>query len=221
MTADRPDHVLAVDRYALGEERAAGRLATRERLDLLAGVGGEREHDRPLSRKRPWVLRRLRREAQLAGDWGVRVRRNVHAAQRKVWTMVQSQGMRIGEVASRSGVSVDTVRFYERVGVLPTPAREETSGYRIYDASTIDRILLTRALQRIGFTLEDAVGALAAHDAGDATCESERWRLQAVLERVDAKLEELRQLKTRIADAQRACDQGRCLLTSARPPGSP
>jgi DNA-binding transcriptional MerR regulator len=123
--------------------------------------------------------------------------------------------MRIGEVADRSGVSVDTVRFYERVGVLPKPERLP-SGYRDYDPAVVDRIRLTRELQRIGFTLDDAVGALTAHDAGDATCASERWRLQAVLDRVDAKLEELQALRGRIVDAQRACDAGRCLLTNRR-----
>src|SRR4051794_41951652 len=86
--------------------------------------------------------------------------------------------MRIGEVASRSGVTVDTVRFYERVGVLPQAARTP-SGYRDYATETVGRIELTRVLQAIGFTLGEVVDALAAHDAGGATCESERWRPDA------------------------------------------
>jgi DNA-binding transcriptional MerR regulator len=123
--------------------------------------------------------------------------------------------MKIGEVAKDSGVTVDTVRFYERVGVLPPPARTE-SGYRDYDPSTVERIRLTRALQAIGFTLADAVDALAAHDAGGATCESERWRLQAALDRVDAKLADLNALRDRIVQAQNACADGRCMLIRAR-----
>jgi DNA-binding transcriptional MerR regulator len=121
--------------------------------------------------------------------------------------------MRIGEIAKRAGVTVDTVRFYERVGVLPAPARTE-SGYRDYEPETVERIQLTRELQGIGFTLNDAVGALAAHDAGGATCESERWRLQAALDRVDARLAELTALRGRIVDAQQACTDGRCMFTS-------
>jgi DNA-binding transcriptional MerR regulator len=123
--------------------------------------------------------------------------------------------MRIGEIAKRAGVTVDTVRFYERVGVLPAPARTE-SGYRDYEPETVERIRLTRELQGIGFTLSDAVGALAAHDAGGATCESERWRLQAALDRVDARLAELTALRGRIVDAQQACTDGRCMFTSWR-----
>ena len=125
--------------------------------------------------------------------------------------MVQSQAMRIGAVARASGVSVDTVRFYERVGVLSKPERTE-SGYRVYGPSTVERIRLTRELQAIGFTLTDVVDALAAHDAGGATCESERWRLDAVLARVDARLAELTALRGRIVAAREACESGSCLL---------
>ena len=128
--------------------------------------------------------------------------------------------MKIGEIASQAGVTVDTVRFYERVGVLPLPARTE-SGYRDFEPGTVERIRLTRQLQAIGFTLTDAVDALAAHDAGDATCESERWRLQAVLGRVDAKLAELSALRRRIVKAQDACADGRCMLTTRASAGRP
>jgi len=109
-------------------------------------------------------------------------------------------------------VSVDTVRFYERFGVLPSPEREP-SGYRDYAPETVDRIQLTRELQAIGFTLNDVIDALAAHDAGGATCESERWRLDAVLERVDAKLAELEVLRGRIVEARDACEAGCCRFT--------
>jgi DNA-binding transcriptional MerR regulator len=125
--------------------------------------------------------------------------------------MVQSQELKIGAVARASGVSVDTVRFYERVGVLAAPERTE-SGYRVYGPSTIERIRLTRELQAIGFTLTDVVDALAAHDAGGASCESERWRLDTVLARVDAKLAELTALRGRIVAAREACESGSCLL---------
>ena len=121
--------------------------------------------------------------------------------------------MKIGEIASEAGVSVDTVRFYERVGVLAPPARTD-SGYRDYEPATVERIELTRKLQAIGFTLTDAVAALAAHDAGGASCESERWRLDAVLARVDGKLAELGALRERIVHAQDACAKGDCMFTT-------
>ena len=124
--------------------------------------------------------------------------------------------MRIGEIANRSGVTVDTVRFYERLGVLPSPEREP-SGYRDYAPATVERIQFTRELQAIGFTLNEVIDALAAHDAGGATCESERWRLDAVLERVDAKRAELDALRGRIVEAREACAEGRCRFNTLSP----
>jgi DNA-binding transcriptional MerR regulator len=121
--------------------------------------------------------------------------------------------MKIGEIADRAGVTVDTVRFYERVGVLPQPERT-ASGYRDFQPETVERIQLTRELQAIGFTLNEAVDALAAHDAGGATCESEQWRLQAVLDRVEARIAELRALSARIVQAQDACKSGHCMFTT-------
>ncbi len=121
--------------------------------------------------------------------------------------------MKIGEIAKQSGVTVDTVRFYERVGVLPA-AERTASGYRDYGPATVERIRLTREFQAIGLSLHEIVDALAAHDAGGASCESERWRLDAVLERVDAKLAELVALRNRVVQAREACAAGRCTFMS-------
>jgi MerR family mercuric resistance operon transcriptional regulator/MerR family copper efflux transcriptional regulator len=122
--------------------------------------------------------------------------------------------MKIGALAAQAGVTVDTVRFYERVGVLSPPART-ASGYRDYTPDAVARIRLTRELQAIGFTLAEATDALAAHDAGGATCESERWRLDAVLARVEAKLTELAALRARIVAARADCERGACRFTAA------
>src|ERR1044071_8069289 len=99
--------------------------------------------------------------------------------------------MKIGQVASQAGVSVDTVRFYERSGVLPS-AQRRPSGYREFTESTVERIRTAKALQDMGLTLDVVIDALHAHDSGDATCDSERWRLEAVVDRIDAKIAELR-----------------------------
>lgn len=120
--------------------------------------------------------------------------------------------MKIGELADRAGVSIDTVRFYERRGVLPRPERT-ASGYRTYTPSTVERLQLARRLQQLGFTLDEVIDALAAHDAGTATCASERWRLDAVLERIDARIDELRGLRKEVRQVMAGCDQGRCVFT--------
>jgi DNA-binding transcriptional MerR regulator len=119
--------------------------------------------------------------------------------------------MKIGQVAESAGVSVDTVRFYERRGVLPTPERLP-SGYRTYTAATVERIRLARRLQALGLTLDEVVDALHATDHGDVTCTSERWRLEAVLERIDAKIAELRAVRREVTKVMTACDRGACVF---------
>lgn len=119
--------------------------------------------------------------------------------------------MKIGQVAEQAQVSVDTVRFYERRGVLPTPERTP-SGYRSYTSATVQRIQLARRLQALGLTLDEVIDALHATDSGDATCASERWRLEAVVERIDAKIADLRAVRREVAKVMDACDHGRCVF---------
>jgi DNA-binding transcriptional MerR regulator len=123
--------------------------------------------------------------------------------------------MKIGEVAERAGVSVDTVRFYERRGVLPA-AERRPSGYRMFTESTVDRIRMAKTLQDLGFTLNEVVDALRAHDGGDATCESERWRLESVVDRIDARITELRRARRNALAALDDCRAGCCRLIPGR-----
>ena len=122
--------------------------------------------------------------------------------------------VKIGEVAAQAGVSVDAVRLYERRGLLQ-PARRKPSGYRDYAPDTIDRIRLARRLQALGLTLNEIAAALHAHDDGNATCASERWRLESVRDRIAAKLQELTELQASVNDALAACESGHCPLAQS------
>lgn len=119
--------------------------------------------------------------------------------------------MKIGTVARLAGVSVDTVRFYERRGVLPAAARR-ASGYREFDPSTVDRIRAAKAMQDLSFTLDEIIDALQSHDAGGATCASERWRLESVVTRLDAKIAELQRARALTAHTLDDCRAGQCRL---------
>jgi DNA-binding transcriptional MerR regulator len=119
--------------------------------------------------------------------------------------------VKIGLVAEQAGVSVDTVRFYERRGVLPAPERL-ASGYRTYMPATVERIRLARRLQQLGFTLDEVIDALHAGDRGNASCDSERWRLEAVLARIEAKLTELRTVRREVRKVMAGCDAGACVF---------
>jgi DNA-binding transcriptional MerR regulator len=122
--------------------------------------------------------------------------------------------MKIGQVAGVAGVSIDTVRFYERRGVLPVPERTP-SGYRTYTPATVERIRLARRLQRLGLTLEEVIDALHATDHGDITCASERWRLETVLDRIDTKIAELQATRRHVQDVITACDRGDCVFAES------
>jgi DNA-binding transcriptional MerR regulator len=117
--------------------------------------------------------------------------------------------MKIGQVAADADVTVDTVRFYERRGVLPPPQRRP-SGYREYTPAAVERIRTARALQQLGFTLDEIIDALRAHDAGETSEASQLWRLEAVVDRIDAKIADLRRTRRAITDTLAECRAGRC-----------
>lgn len=75
-----------------------------------------------------------------------------------------------GELAKATGVSADTIRHYERIGVLPKAVRS-SSGYRIYPESAVERVLVVQRALRIGFTLSELSEVLKARDAGGAPCQ--------------------------------------------------
>jgi DNA-binding transcriptional MerR regulator len=86
------------------------------------------------------------------------------------------------------------------------------SGYRTYTPATVERIRLARRLQALGFSLDEVIDALHATDQGDVSCYSERWRLEAVLERIEAKIDELRAMRREVRKVLVSCDRGACVF---------
>ncbi|HEX6197378.1 MAG TPA: MerR family transcriptional regulator [Jiangellaceae bacterium] len=121
--------------------------------------------------------------------------------------------MKIGEAARQADVTIDTIRFYERRGVLPEAPRRP-SGYRIFTEADVERITMARRLQALGFTLDEVIDALRAHDRGGATCESERWRLEAAIDRIDAKIADLQRTRKSAVEVLEECRAGCCRLVS-------
>lgn len=124
--------------------------------------------------------------------------------------------MKIGQLAQEANVSVDTVRFYERRGVLARASRT-SAGYRTFGAADVARIAFVKSLQSLDLTLDDVVALLHAVDAGDASCASERGRFEETLVRVDAKLRDLRAVRRRLTQTLERCDAGACQVLSAAP----
>ncbi len=119
--------------------------------------------------------------------------------------------MKIGQAAAGAGVSIDTIRFYERLGVLPDPPRTP-AGYRAYGGSAVERIRLATRLQGLGLTLDEIASALHERDEGHASCETQRWRLEAALGTIEARIAELVRLRGDLRAALAACEAGTCGL---------
>ena len=75
---------------------------------------------------------------------------------------VNNTGMRTGELARNAGVNLQTIRFYEREGLLPKPART-VSGYRSYQQSDLERVIFIRKNQQLGFTLAEIKQLMQLH----------------------------------------------------------
>ncbi|GAA1036617.1 hypothetical protein GCM10009557_47830 [Virgisporangium ochraceum] len=106
-----------------------------------------------------------------------------------------SNGLRVGELAEAVGVRADTVRYYERAGLLQAPART-SSGYRTYDETAVDRMRFIQGAQRLGLRLADIQQLLAIRDTGSCPCEPAEQLLQRRLAELDAEMARLAALRS-------------------------
>jgi len=95
-----------------------------------------------------------------------------------------------GELAKLAGVSTDTLRHYERKGVLGKP-RRGSNGYRQYPATALERVRLVRRALAVGFTLDELAGILRVRDGGGAPCHEVRALAAAKLAQVESQLSDL------------------------------
>jgi len=107
---------------------------------------------------------------------------------------VDKSSLGAGELARRAGVSTDTLRHYERKGVLARPLRS-TNGYRQYSPNALDRVQLVRRALAVGFTLDELAKVLRVRDQGGAPCGEVRALAAAKLTEVETRLRDLRNLR--------------------------
>ncbi len=117
---------------------------------------------------------------------------------------MNSGELRIGEVATRSGVSIDTIRYYERRRLLPRAERTR-GGFRLYTPETVERLRFIKQAQEIGFSLDEISDLLAT--GGAAECRNVRDLLRAKLEDVDARIKAMRKFRRSLADHLAACER--------------
>jgi len=122
----------------------------------------------------------------------------------------------IGEAAARSGVSADTIRYYERIGVLPKPPRTD-AGYRRYTDAHLARLAFVRNAARFGFPLKELAGFLKAREKGQPPCRSVRAAGERLLTDMDRQIEEMLRAREDMRRTLEAWD----VRLAATPEGSP
>jgi len=120
--------------------------------------------------------------------------------------------MLIGEAAEALGVPTQTLRFYERRGLLPEPARK-ANGYRVYDDSTLARVQFVRSAQTAGLTLAEIAGVLGIRDTGAPPCTHVTDLLTAklaVIRENRRRLDELASEIERLLERSESLDPSEC-----------
>jgi MerR family mercuric resistance operon transcriptional regulator len=118
--------------------------------------------------------------------------------------MSETVALRIGTLARAAGVGVETVRFYERQGLLPEPPRAP-SGYRQYPGDAVDRLKFIRRAQGLGFTLREISELLDLRVDEVASCGHVEAQAREKLEQVAGKIEELRRMEMALQRLVEAC----------------
>ena len=115
--------------------------------------------------------------------------------------------VRIGQLSARTGVSRDTLRYYERLGLLPKPART-TGGFRVYGPATRDRLRFIKQAQSVGLTLDEIHDLVTFNgQRGEMRCQRVRDLLAAKLKDLEAKLRELRTFRRVLKESLALCDR--------------
>ena len=103
----------------------------------------------------------------------------------------------IGRVARLAGVTSDTIRFYERSGLLPKPSLT-ANGYRVYNDSALNQLRFIRKAQSLGFTLDEIRRIMSLRGQGKETCRCVIAIAEATLSETETKLNELREFRDKL-----------------------
>ena len=120
--------------------------------------------------------------------------------------MDRREPLRIGDVASAADVNVQTVRYYEREGLLPPPPRTR-AGYRLYGAETVQTLRAIKRSQALGFTLHD-IRQLMSIRSKNQPMEAVREMVSGKIREIDEKIRHLRVMRRSLLDVAERCSCG-------------
>lgn len=108
----------------------------------------------------------------------------------------------IGELSQQTGVSTQTIRYYERIALLPEP-RRAANDYRVYDESDIDRLQFVTRARQLDFSLEDIAEILAFRERNEAPCSVVMEMMAQQIDEVDRRIADLIHLREELAQLHR------------------
>ncbi len=114
----------------------------------------------------------------------------------------------IGALSRRIGCPIETIRYYERIGLLPRPART-AAGYRMYGEDTVRRLAFVLRARALGFSLPEVRALLGLAEGREPSCAAVRDLAAAHLAEVRRKIDDLRRLGRILSDMVEACAEGR------------
>lgn len=121
--------------------------------------------------------------------------------------MEVNETYQIGELAGRSGLTPDTLRYYERLGLLAPPHRT-SGGFRVYPAETLERLRFIKQAQMVGLTLQEIAALVTYQDQGGIRrCRQVRDLLHAKLNDLEAKLRELQECRNTLSGYLGECER--------------
>ena len=123
-------------------------------------------------------------------------------------TVARGPALTIGALSKHTGVNIETIRFYERVGILPKPPRS-AGGHRIYSQDQLMRLSFVRRSRELGFSLDEVRGLLQIVDGGRYTCAEVKAITLNHLADVRRKIADLRRLEQTLASVVGRCRGGR------------
>lgn len=121
--------------------------------------------------------------------------------------MVQAKAIRIGELSRRTGCNIETIRYYERIGLLPRPDRR--GNYRQYGTADLSSLTFIRRARDLGFSLDEIRALIRLAGEGQAACAEAREVAAIHLRDVRQRIADLRAMERALAAAVRRCDAGK------------
>ena len=123
-------------------------------------------------------------------------------------TIPRGPGLTIGALSKGTGVSIESIRFYERAGVLPKPPRS-MNGHRVYGQDHLKRLSFVRRCRELGFPLDEVRGLLQLVDGGVYTCVEVKTIMLSHLTDIRRKIADLQRLERTFAAVASKCKGGK------------